>query len=192
MRGTMGFPELLMLGIALALDSFSVTISNSCAYPHESRARLMLMPVAFGAFQAGMPVLGYVAGGVAAELIERYSGFVAMAILGVIGANMIREGIRSMRFDPASAEEVPDKGRLTVATILVQAVATAIDAFAVGVGLRAQQTSLSLAAATIGVTTFLCCVVGLLVGRKAGERLGDAAECVGGVVLVLIGLRQLL
>ena len=181
--------ELFVLGLALALDSFSVTISNSFAYPHETRARLMLMPLAFGVFQAGMPVLGYVLGGLAADLIQRYSGIVAMIILGVIGANMIREGVETLRSDEQTSAQ---KGRLGIGTILIQAVATAIDAFAVGVELRAADVVLLEAVSIIGVTTFACCVVALLIGRRAGERLGDAAEVVGGIVLICIGLKQLL
>ena len=188
----MGLWELFVIALGLSMDAFAVSICKGLSVRRCTPRHMLICGLYFGVFQALMPLIGYFLGSQFESLVTAIAPYIAFALLAFIGANMIREGIRSMRCDPASAEEVPDKGRLTVATILVQAVATAIDAFAVGVGLRAQQTSLSLAAATIGVTTFLCCVVGLLVGRKAGERLGDAAECVGGVVLVLIGLRQLL
>lgn len=181
--------ELFVLGLALALDSFSVTISNSIVYPHETRARLMLMPIAFGVFQAGMPVLGYVLSGLAAELIQRYSGIVAMVILGIIGGNMVREGVATLRSGEQSSEK---QGRLGIGAILIQAVATAIDAFAVGIELRAADVVLLEAVSIIGVTTFACCVVALAIGRRVGERLGNAAEVVGGIVLICIGLKQLL
>ena len=90
----MTIAELIVLGFALSADAFAVTISNCFAYAGDYR-RLLLMPVFFGAFQALMPALGYVAGGVAAELIERYSSVVIFVILGLIGGNMVRKMIEA-------------------------------------------------------------------------------------------------
>jgi putative Mn2+ efflux pump MntP len=181
--------EVILLGVALSADAFAVTISNCFAYPCERRRRLYLMPLFFGFFQALMPVLGYFLGGVAAELIERYAGLVTLVILGFIGGNMIREGVHALRHpEEASCEE----GRLTIAKLLFQSVATAIDAFAVGVSLRAMAVSLSFAVTTIGITTALCCCVALAIGRRLGQALGDRAEVVGGIVLVCIGIRAFL
>jgi putative Mn2+ efflux pump MntP len=181
--------EVILLGVALSADAFAVTISNCFAYPCERRRRLYLMPLFFGFFQALMPVLGYFLGGVAAELIERYAGLVTLVILGFIGGNMIREGVYALRHpEEASCEE----GRLTIAKLLFQSVATAIDAFAVGVSLRAMAVSLPFAVTTIGITTALCCCVALAIGRRLGQALGDRAEVVGGIVLVGIGIRAFL
>ncbi len=205
----MGVIEILLLGLALSADAFAVTVSNSFAYAHESRARLALMPVFFGAFQALMPLLGYFLGGLAAELIERYSGIVTMVILGIIGANMVREGVQALRAskaegsadasDPAGDSDPADAAagekspkRLTLAILVLQAIATAIDAFAVGVSLRAQDVNLPFAVCVIGLTTFVCCVVALLAGRRLGSLLGDRAEVAGGLVLIGIGIKALL
>lgn len=205
----MGVIEILLLGLALSADAFAVTVSNSFAYAHESRARLALMPVFFGAFQALMPLLGYFLGGLAAELIERYSGIVTMVILGIIGANMVREGVQALRAskaegsadasDPAGDSDPADADagekspkRLTLAILVLQAIATAIDAFAVGVSLRAQDVNLPFAVCVIGLTTFVCCVVALLAGRRLGSLLGDRAEVAGGLVLIGIGIKALL
>ena len=205
----MGVIEILLLGLALSADAFAVTVSNSFAYAHESRARLALMPVFFGAFQALMPLLGYFLGGLAAELIERYSGIVTMVILGIIGANMVREGVHALRAsktegtpdasDPAGDSDPADAAagekspkRLTLAVLVLQAIATAIDAFAVGVSLRAQDVNLPFAVCVIGLTTFVCCVVALLAGRRLGSLLGDRAEVAGGLVLIGIGIKALL
>ena len=201
----MGVIEILLLGLALSADAFAVTVSNSFAYAHESRARLALMPVFFGAFQALMPLLGYFLGGLAAELIERYSGIVTM----VIRANMVREGVQALRAskaegsadasDPAGDSDPADAAagekspkRLTLAILVLQAIATAIDAFAVGVSLRAQDVNLPFAVCVIGLTTFVCCVVALLAGRRLGSLLGDRAEVAGGLVLIGIGIKALL
>ena len=205
----MGVIEILLLGLALSADAFAVTVSNSFAYAHEPRARLALMPVFFGAFQALMPLLGYFLGGLAAELIERYSGIVTMVILGIIGANMVREGVQALRAskaegsadasDPAGDSDPADAAagekspkRLTLAILVLQAIATAIDAFAVGVSLRAQVVNLPFAVCVIGLTTFVCCVVALLAGRRLGSLLGDRAEVAGGLVLIGIGIKALL
>ena len=205
----MGVIEILLLGLALSADAFAVTVSNSFAYAHESRARLALMPVFFGAFQALMPLLGYFLGGLAAELIERYSGIVTMVILGIIGANMVREGVQALRAskaegsadasDPAGDSDPADAAagekspkRLTLAILVLQAIATAIDAFAVGVSLRAQDVNLPFAVCVIGLTTFVCCVIALLAGRRLGSLLGDRAEVAGGLVLIGIGIKALL
>lgn len=188
----MGIVEILVLGVALSADAFAVTISNTFVYPGEAKARLALMPVLFGLFQGLMPLLGYFVGGLAAEVIEEYSGIITLIILGFIGGNMVREGVCALLGLGGDAD-VPGNGpavkRLTVATLLVQAIATAIDAFAVGVSLRAQAVAIVPAATIIALTTAACCVIALLIGRKLGEVLGDRAEVAGGVVLIIIGLK---
>ena len=189
-EGAMGIGEILLLGLALSADAFSVTVSNCFVYSGERKRRLLLMPVFFGAFQGFMPVLGYYLSGVAATLIERYAGIVTLVILGIIGGNMVREGVSAL-LHPEDEEEV-STGRLTIATLVFQAVATAIDAFAVGVSLRASVVSILVAAPVIGVTTALLCTVALAVGRRLGQVLGDRAQVAGGVVLVCIGLRAFL
>lgn len=186
-----------MLGVALSADAFAVTISNTFVYASESRSRLMLMPLMFGLFQGLMPVAGYLLGGLAAEVIETYAGVITLVILGLVGGNMIREGVCALRgAGEQDGPEEPGAGpvarRLTLVTVLAQAIATAIDAFAVGVSLRAQAVSVVVAAPIIALTTFLCCVVALSLGRKLGEVLGDRAQVAGGIVLVLIGLKAFL
>lgn len=189
--------EIIVLGVALSADAFAVTISNTFVYASESRSRLMLMPLMFGLFQGLMPVAGYLLGGLAAEVIETYAGVITLVILGLVGGNMIREGVCALRgAGEQDGPEEPGAGpvarRLTLVTVLAQAIATAIDAFAVGVSLRAQAVSVVVAAPVIALTTFLCCVAALALGRKLGEVLGDRAQVAGGIVLVLIGLKALL
>ena len=193
----MGLLEIIVLGVALSADAFAVTVSNTFVYASESRSRLMLMPLMFGLFQGLMPVAGYLLGGLAAEVIETYAGVVTLVILGLVGGNMIREGVCALRgAGEQDGPEEPGAGpvarRLTLVTVLAQAIATAIDAFAVGVSLRAQAVSVVVAAPIIALTTFLCCVAALALGRKLGEVLGDRAQVAGGVVLVLIGLKAFL
>lgn len=193
----MGLLEIIVLGVALSADAFAVTISNTFVYASESRSRLMLMPLMFGLFQGLMPVAGYLLGGLAAEVIETYAGVITLVILGLVGGNMIREGVCALRgAGEQDGPEEPGAGpvarRLTLVTVLAQAIATAIDAFAVGVSLRAQAVSVVVAAPVIALTTFLCCVAALALGRKLGEVLGDRAQVAGGIVLVLISLKAFL
>lgn len=189
----MSFLEVLLLGLALSADAFSVTISNTFVYGDEPRRKLLLMPVLFGFFQGFMPLVGYVLGGLAAELIERYAGIITLVILGFIGTNMIREGVGALRAGEDEAADAERRAsRLTLGLLLFQAVATAIDAFAVGVSLRAEQVAIVPASVLICCTTAACCVVALVIGKKLGRLLGDRAEVVGGIVLVCIGLRAFL
>lgn len=187
----MTLAEVLVIGVALSADAFAVTISNTFVYCHETRARLALMPVFFGLFQGIMPLAGCFVGGVAASLIEAYGGIVTLVILGIIGGNMIREGVSALRHPAEDDEDVCVTTRLAIPTLLVQAVATAIDAFAVGVSLRAQSVEIFSASIVIALTTAACCVVALAIGRRFGQLLGDRAEVVGGIVLVCIGLKAM-
>lgn len=188
----MGLVEIIVLGIALSADAFAVTISNCFIYASESKRRLMLMPLMFGLFQMLMPIAGYFIGGLAAEVIEKYSGIVTLVILGFIGGNMVREGaLALMGKEPVDeqAQGGPAAKHLTFTEVFVQAIATAIDAFAVGVSLRAQSVDIVLSASIIGLTTFGCCCIALGIGRRLGHLLGDYAEVVGGLVLVGIGIK---
>lgn len=192
----MGLLEIFMLGVALATDAFSVTISNTFAFDDHRFSRLMRMPLFFGLFQFGMPLAGYFVGGIAAELIEKYAGMVSLVILGFIGSNMLYSGYKALKEDASEEdEEEAQQGAQQSATtlsfgkLLFQAVATAIDAFAVGVSFRAHNVDILVASALFGIITAILCTIALFIGKKLGSLLGDRAEMVGGIVLILIGLK---
>ena len=192
----MGLLEILMLGVALATDAFSVTISNTFAFDDHRVSRLMRMPLFFGLFQFGMPLAGYFVGGIAAELIEKYAGMVSLVILGFIGSNMLYSGYKALKEDASEedeeeAQQDAQQGATTLSygKLIFQAVATAIDAFAVGVSFRAHSVDILIASALFGIITAILCTIALFVGKKLGSLLGDRAEMVGGVVLILIGLK---
>ena len=192
----MGLLEILMLGVALATDAFSVTISNTFAFDDHRFSRLMRMPLFFGLFQFGMPLAGYFVGGIAAELIEKYAGIVSLVILGFIGLNMLYSGYKALKEDASEedeeeAQQEAQQGAITLSygKLVFQAVATAIDAFAVGVSFRAHSVDILVASALFGIITAILCIIALFVGKKLGSLLGDRAEMVGGVVLILIGLK---
>lgn len=192
----MGLLEILMLGVALATDAFSVTISNTFAFDDHRFSRLIRMPLFFGLFQFGMPLAGYFVGGIAAELIEKYAGIVSLVILGFIGLNMLYSGYKALKEDASEEEEEEaqqgaqqDATTLSYGKLVFQAVATAIDAFAVGVSFRAHSVDILVASALFGIITAILCTIALFIGKKLGSLLGDRAEMVGGVVLILIGLK---
>ena len=192
----MGLLEILMLGMALATDAFSVTISNTFAFDDHRFSRLMRMPLFFGLFQFGMPLAGYFVGGIAAELIEKYAGIVSLVILGFIGSNMLYSGYKALKEDASEedeeeAQQEAQQGATTLSygKLVFQAVATAIDAFAVGVSFRAHSVDILVASALFGIITAILCTIALFIGKKLGSLLGDRAEMVGGVVLILIGLK---
>lgn len=192
----MGLLEILMLGMALATDAFSVTISNTFAFDDHRFSRLMRMPLFFGLFQFGMPLAGYFVGGIAAELIEKYAGIVSLVILGFIGLNMLYSGYKALKEDASEedeeeAQQDAQQGATTLSygKLVFQAVATAIDAFAVGVSFRAHSVDILVASALFGIITAILCIIALFIGKKLGSLLGDRAEMVGGVVLILIGLK---
>ena len=223
--------EILIVGIALSMDAFAVTITNLIAYPHLSRARCLAQPVTFGVFQGLMVLIGYYAGSLATTYLELYAGPVALVILAVIGGRMIYGAIRDMREkqrqeeappDPASKEHpaVADEPNvtsetseidsalaaepsqatsagapkeeattLTFAALLFQGVATSLDALIVGVSFAALGINIILASPLIGITTLLICVIGLAIGRRVGILLGDRAQLIGGIILILIGIK---
>ncbi len=176
-----------VLGLALAMDAMAVTLSNTLCEPDMPFGKRLAMPVLFALFQMGMPVAGYLGGTLVAPVIDAYAGVMSLAILSVVGCRMVLEALRELRGD-----EERCCSALTYPVIALEAVATSIDAFVVGVSLAALGVDIALYGAAIGATTFACCVAMLIVGRFLGDRFGAYAKVVGGVVLILIGIRAFL
>ena len=179
----MSISEIVLIGIALSMDAFAVCVASSMVYTNMTWLRKLSMPIMFGLFQGIMPILGFFLGSLFASVIEKWSGPFSLLILGIIVINMIREGL-------AKDEETEPK-KLTLWILLVQAVATSIDAFAVGVSFAANSANIWQSAPIIAVTTFVLSLIALFVGTKAGEKLGDKAEILGGIILIIIGIKSL-
>lgn len=162
----------------------SVTVCNCLANPHLSRKRALLMPLFFGIFQGLMPLIGYALGSFAIDVIEHYEGLVTLLILGVVGGKMIFDACHE---DPES-DQSHTTAHLSIATLSLQALATSIDALAVGVSLAASDTNILSASVIIALCTFVCCLAMLFIGRRLGDRFGVHAQIVGGIVLILIGV----
>ena len=179
--------EALVLGVALAMDAMAVTLSNSLCEPDMPTSKKLAMPVLFALFQMAMPIAGFFGGTLVAPLIEAYAGIVSLVILGFVGGKMIWEAVQELR----EPEQCPTT-HLTYPTIFFEAIATSIDAFIVGVSLAAAGANIVLYGAAIGITTLVCCLAVIALGRRLGAHFGPRAEVVGGIVLIIIGLRAFL
>ena len=178
--------ELLLLAVGLSMDAFAVSVCKGLAMRRIRPRSAAIVGLWFGGFQAGMPLLGWLLGSRFAGSIEKVDHWVAFALLVLIGANMIRESLSKGDDENSAAASLSFKAMLPAA------VATSIDALAVGVTFAFLQVNPLSAAGFIGATTFLLSGVGVYVGSAFGTRYKSRAELTGGVILVLLGLKILL
>ena len=178
--------QAVLLGFALAMDAFSVSVTDGIILGKPRGRDAVKIASFFGIFQFIMPVLGYLAGSTFAGIIERYDHWVAFSLLVIIGAKMIYEAVCP------EGEEPKVDNPLSMRTLFVLAVATSIDALAVGVTFATIETPVVLSSAIIGVTTFLISLSGVYLGGKCGNFAGRHAGIVGGVILILIGTKILI
>ena len=179
----MGLLELLLLAVSLAMDAFAVSICGSMVLsPEDRRAGALRFGIWFGFFQFLMPVIGYFGAISFIEYITAYDHWLAFALLGYLGVNMIRE----------AKEACSIKHSYTTKEMAVLAIATSIDALAVGVTFALLDTPIWSAIAIIGVTTFVLSMIGVVMGNAFGSKYKHKAELTGGIILILIGLKILL
>lgn len=180
----MTFFELLLIAIGLSMDAFSVSICKGLTTKKFSWRMALVCGLWFGLFQALMPIIGYFLGAQFQEMIEVYDHWIAFGLLFLIGANMIREAVWG-------TEEEQD-GSLGFRTMILLAIATSIDALAVGVSFACIQVKLWSSVLIIGTITFLFSVLGVKIGNVFGSKYEKSAEIVGGIILIFIGLKILL
>ena len=183
----MGFFELFLIGIGLSMDAFAVAICKGLGMERINKRDTLLLALFFGGFQALMPLMGYLLGSRFASYIERWDHWIAFVLLAFIGGNMIRESREQ------EEEETKHCGSIRYRELFTLAVATSIDALAVGITFALlPDVNVPLAVCLIGITTFLCSAAGLRVGNLFGLRYKAKAELAGGIILILIGLKILL
>ena len=184
----MGFVELLLLAVGLSMDAFAVSICKGlCMKKADLRAQA-ICGAWFGGFQALMPLIGFFLGTLFAEAIQSFDHWVAFLLLAFIGVNMLKEAF-GKKEDGCDANEAD----LSVKTMFVMAVATSIDALAVGISLAmAGDVNIVLAVLLIGVITFVLSGVGVKGGNVFGSRYEKKAQFCGGAILILLGLKILL
>jgi len=176
---------IVLLAFGLAMDAFAVSVTNGMCYRIPLAKNALSSGLAFGVAQGLMPLIGYYAGLSFSELIARVDHWLALGLLAFIGGRMLY-GAYTDRKKPR--EEVVVK-HFSLRMLFMQALATSIDALAVGVGLGVMQVNILAAVGIIGLVTFLCSFSGVLIGRRFGQFLQDKAEILGGAILICIGIR---
>ena len=180
----MGLIELFILAVGLSMDAFAVSVCKGLAMPKITVKKTLMVGLWFGGFQALMPAIGYLLGVQFRDQITSIDHWIAFILLGIIGANMIKEACSG------DCEEESDS--LDVKTMFLLAVATSIDALAVGITFAFLNVHLLAAVSFIGVTTFTLSAIGVKIGNVFGTKYKSKAEFAGGVILILLGLKILL
>lgn len=175
----------ILLGIGLAMDAFSVSLANGLHEPKMKKQRIALIAGTFAVFQAAMPMIGWIC---VHTIVQAFSSFekfipwIALILLCYIGGKMVMEGLHG-------EEEEEADGKLTIAALMIQGIATSIDALSVGFTIADYGFVMALVCAVIiAIVTFFICVAGVLLGKKFGTKLSGKANILGGVILIAIGL----
>lgn len=184
----MGLIEIMLTGVGLSADAFAASICKGLSMRRLSVKHMLLIAVFFGGFQAMMPLIGYVLGKQFEQDIVSVDHWIAFALLGFIGGKMIVEAIRG---DEEVAGSCAAETRLDLREILTLAVATSIDALAVGISFAFLQVQIGPAVGLIGAITFVLSCAGVAIGHRFGAKYKNKATLAGGVILILIGLKIL-
>ncbi|MDD6095939.1 MAG: manganese efflux pump [Firmicutes bacterium] len=175
-----------LLGIGLAMDAFSVSLANGLAEPGMRKGRMNIIAGTFGGFQAAMPLIGWICVHTIAVMFEGFQAlipWIALILLFYIGGKMLLEGINSKGTEEESIERLDNR------ELVVQGIATSIDALSVGFAIADYNLLQAvLAAAIIAAVTYVICMFGLVLGKKAGTKLAGKAEILGGIILIGIGI----
>ena len=173
-----------LVAVALAMDAFSVSMTTGFTQKQLTTSQILYYGLFFGGFQALMPILGYFCGNVIAGIVESLAPIIGFILLLAIGLNMIRESLTG------DDEEITDHFSFREVTLL--AIATSIDAFAVGITIALLKDPILISSLIIGVVAFAFSIAGIFIGKKLGDYVGDKFQILGGVILILIGIKILL
>ena len=182
----------ILIGVGLAMDAFSVSLANGLNEPDMSKKKMLGVAGIFGVFQGLMPLIGWfcvhsIANAFAA--FEKFIPWIALALLGYIGGKMLVEGIKEYKCKSDGGEECPVPKKLGLSALLVQGIATSIDALSVGFTISDYQAIQAVVCALlIAVVTFAICLAGVLLGKKFGTVLSGVSSIFGGGILIFIGL----
>ena len=180
----MGLIELFLIAVGLSMDAFAVSVCKGLAMPKCTFKKAAIVGLWFGGFQALMPAIGYVLGAQFQEAIASIDHWIAFVLLALIGGNMIHEALDN--------DEEEADASLNVKTMFLLAVATSIDALAIGITFAFLKVNIIPAVCIIGIVTFIISFAGVKIGNVFGARYKNKAEIVGGIILILLGLKILL
>ncbi|MBR5331860.1 MAG: manganese efflux pump [Muribaculaceae bacterium] len=186
----MNLLELLIIAIGLSMDAFAVSIGKGLSVKKIKLSHALSVGLWFGGFQALMPLIGYLLGSTFADIVSAFDHWVAFGLLALIGVNMIKESLEKDDDDCDCNKKT--KNNFAIATMFTLAVATSIDALAIGVTFAFFKVAIIPAIITIGITTFIFSIAGLKIGNIFGCKYKSHAELFGGVILILIGLKILI
>lgn len=180
----MGLIELFLIAVGLSMDAFAVSVCKGLAMPKCTFKKAAIVGLWFGGFQALMPAIGYILGAQFQEAIASIDHWIAFVLLALIGGNMIHEALDN--------DEEEADASLDVKTMFLLAVATSIDALAIGITFAFLKVNIIPAVCFIGIVTFIISFAGVKIGNIFGARYKNKAEIVGGIILILLGLKILL
>lgn len=183
----MSFFELLLIGVGLSMDAFAVSICKGLSMKKVNYTHGLIIALFFGGFQALMPLIGWLLGTSFAVYISAFDHWIAFVLLAFIGGKMAIESFKKDDEDEAKQED----GKLDIKELFVLAVATSIDALAVGISFACLQVSIWSSITIIGITTFVISLGGVVIGNKFGSKYKNKAELAGGLILVGIGIKIL-
>ena len=181
----MSILEILLIGVGLSMDAAAVSVSNTLCLKKLRGRDIWLMCGAFALFQCLMPLAGYFGASIFKDYIMIYDHWIALLLLAFIGGKMVYETLRGEKDENEERKDF----RLTVRLVLVQAIATSIDALAVGISFSALDVNILSSSLLIMATTFVICLAAIGAAHKIGQKLADKAELVGGLILIGIGLK---
>lgn len=179
------FWTILIIAIGLAMDCFAVSLCIGSSPAPKSSRSIFRVSFHFGLYQGGMALLGWLLGSTVVDLIANFDHWIAMALLSWIGGRMIREGLSGRDGLPVKECDDPSRG----GTLIMLSIATSIDALGVGLSLALLKIDVLPASLIIGAVSLVLSIVGLLSGKRLSQRFGKRVEVMGGLVLVMIGLR---
>lgn len=170
------------LGVGLAMDACAVSMTNGLSVPNMKKSKMLFIAFTFALFQALMPLIGYFAGQLFVDFISVFVPYIALLLLLFIGINMLIEGFKKdCECEKCSA--------LTFKKVILQAIATSIDALSVGITIISYTVfEAVISALIIGVVTFVLCFISIIIGKKFGDSLGNKAKILGGIILIIIGI----
>lgn len=180
----MGILEIFLIGVGLSMDAFAVSVCKGLSMKKLDWKKAIIIALYFGVFQAVMPVIGYFLGTTFENLVTQIDHWIAFILLGIIGANMIKETL--------GKESENSNDKVDFKTMIVLAIATSIDALAVGITFAFLKTEILSAVTMIGIITFILSLIGVKIGNKFGDKYEKKAEFLGGVILILIGVKILI
>lgn len=182
----MDYLSIILIAFCLSADAFAVAVTNGICSKVVTKMNAFATAATFGLFQAAMPVLGYILGHSFSNVLSKFQHWIALFLLSIIGISMLAEAIKERK---EQGQTCSIKNLFTVKNLTLQGIATSIDALAAGVSFGVMGNNIVISALLIGVITFICCAIGIYIGRKFGSLLGLRAKFVGGILLIAIGLK---